>query len=156
MAEGIVFSTVRKDATKANPRMRETYTVQFPKGYEQFNGRVVVKFRHIDAETISRCFVEDGDGGRYLSDFRVFEKCVKEVSGLSKYVRNEDGTEETVPLTVNEIVHFEDMRAEAEEDKTNAMSIIFVVVHDVAQAILAKSSLTEEEEKNLYADVKHS
>lgn len=157
MSEGIVFKSARKtDATKANPRLLENYTVQFPKGYEQFKDRVTVKFKHINADLIQRCIITDGDGNRIISDFKIFEKCVKEVHGLSKYVTNEDGTEETVPLTVDEIVNFEDLRAEAEEDKTNAMSIIFIVVHDVAQAILAKSTLTEEEEKNLYADVKPS
>lgn len=150
--EGIVITSKRKDATKANPRLVENYTVKFPKQYDQFNGRVTVKFKHINAEIISRCFVNDDDG-RYLSDFKVFEKCVKEVHGLQRVETNEEGIEETVPLTVDEIVHFEDMRAEA-DDSTNAMSIIFIVVHDTAQAILAKSTLTEEEEKNLSADVK--
>ena len=153
MANGIVIKSDRKDATKANPRLTENYTVQFPKEYEQFKDSVTVKFRHITAEKLSRCFVDDGDGHRYISDFRVFERCVKEVHGLCKYVTAEDGTEETVELTVDEIVNFEDMRAEAEGQ--NAMSIIFIVVHDTAQAIIAKSALTEEEEKNLYADAKH-
>ena len=155
MSQGIVFkSEKKKDATKANPRLMENYTVRFPKGYEQFKDSVTVKFRHINAETLSRCFIDDGDGNRTLSHFRIFERCVKEVHGLSKYVTNEDGTEETVELTVDEIVHFEDLRAEA--DGESAMSIIFIVVHDTAQAILAKSTLTEEEEKNLFADVKQS
>jgi len=155
MTNGIVFKSDRKDTTKANPRLTENYTVQFPDTMKQYEGLVTVKFRHIDAEIIHRCFVEDGEGNRILSDFKVFEKCVREVHGLSKYVTNADGTEETVPFTVDEIVHFEDLRAEVDDNsETNAMSIIFVVVHDVAQAILAKSTLTEEEEKNLYADVK--
>lgn len=154
MAEGIIFSSKReKDATKANPRLLENYTVQFPKDYEQFKNTVTVKFKHITADIISRCFVDDGDGNRYLSDFRVFERCVKEVHGLSKYQTNADGVEETVPLSVKDIVDFEDLRAEA-DGGVNAMSIIFIVVHDVAQAIMAKSTLTEEEEKNLSADVK--
>lgn len=154
MAQAIVIKSDKKDATKANPRRMETYTVKFPKGYEQFNDRVTVRFRHIDAQIISRCFVSDDENERYLSDFRIFEKCVKEVHGLTKIVTNDDGIEESVELTVNEIVHFENLEAKAEEDDTNAMSIIFVVVHDVAQAIIAKSALTEEEEKNLFADAK--
>ena len=154
MAEGIIFSSKRdKDASKANPRLLEDYTVQFPKGYEQFKNSVTVRFKHITADIISRCFVDDGDGNRYLSDFRIFEKCVKEVHGLSKYQTNENGVEETVPLTVKDIIDFEDLRAEA-DGGVNAMSIIFVVVHDTAQAIMAKSTLTEEEEKNLSAGVK--
>lgn len=155
MAEGIVFSSKRdsKDVTKANPRLLEDYEVQFPEDYAQFKGSVTVKFKHITADIISRCFATDADGNRMLSDFRIFEKCVKQVNGLSKYVTNADGIEETVPLSVNDIVQFEDLRAEA-DGGVNAMSIIFIVVHDVAQAILAKSTLTEEEEKNLYADVK--
>ena len=154
MAEGIIFSSKRdKDASKANPRLLEDYTVQFPKGYEQFKNSVTVRFKHITADIISRCFVDDGDGNRYLSDFRIFEKCVKEVHGLSKYQMNENGVEETVPLTVKDIIDFEDLRAEA-DGGVNAMSIIFVVVHDTAQAIMAKSTLTEEEEKNLSAGVK--
>lgn len=154
MAEGIIFSSKReKDASKANPRLLEDYTVQFPKGYEQFKGSVTVRFKHITADIISRCFTDDGDGNRYLNDFRIFEKCVKEVNGLSKYQTNENGVEETVPLSVKDIVDFEDLRAEA-DGGVNAMSIIFIVVHDTAQAIMAKSTLTEEEEKNLSADVK--
>ena len=155
MAEGITFKSPRKDATKANPRLVENYTVQFPKEYEQFKDSVTVKFKHINADIISRCFVMDEDGNRYLSDFRVFEKCVKEIHGLSRYETNSDGVEETVPLTVADVIGFEDLRAEA-DGGVNAMSIIFIVVHDTAQAILAKSSLTEEEEKNLFADVKQS
>ena len=156
MAEGIVIKSERntKDASKANPRFLEDYTVKFPKNYEKFNGRVTVRFRHITADIISRCFCEDGEGHRMLSDFRVFEKCVKEINGLTKIETNEDGIEEEVPFTVSEIVNFEDLRAEAEG--MNAISIVFIVVHDVAQAILAKSALTEEEEKNLSADVKRS
>ena len=154
MAQAIVIKSDKKDATKANPRRFEKYTVRFPKGFEQFNDRVTVVFKHIDAQIISRCFVSDDDNERYLSDFRVFEKCVKEVHGLTKIVTNDDGIEESVELTVDEIIHFENLEAKAEEDDTNAMSIIFAVVHDVAQAIIAKSALTEEEEKNLFVDVK--
>lgn len=155
MAGIILSNTKKKDVTKANPRLLETYSVNFPDEYKQFKDSVTVKFKHIDAVTISRCFVDDGDGNRYLDDFRIFEKCVKEIHGLSQYRINEDGQEEAVPMTVEEVIHFQDLRAEA-EDKTNAMSLVFLIVHDVAQAIIAKATLTEEEEKNLYADVRHS
>ena len=154
--EGINIKSVKKDASKANPRLLEDYTVQFPKGYQQFNGRVTVKFRHITANIISQCYISDGDGNREISDFRVFEKCVKEIHGLTKDVTNADGTVETVEMTVSELVNFDDLVAKTEEEGTNAMSIVFIVVHDVAWAIIEKSSLTQDEEKNSSAGVKPS
>lgn len=154
MADAILL-TKGKDPTKANPRKYEDYTVKFPKMMENYNGLVTVKFRHIDAQAISQCYDRDSDGNPYLSDFAVFKKCVKEVHGLKQPITRDDGTEEWVELTPDDIVHYTEMTATA-EDGTNAMSIMFAIVHDVAQAILMKSVLTEEEEKNLSRDAKRS
>ena len=152
MADAILLNRV-KDPTKANPRRYEDYTVKFPDMMEQYNGLVTVKFKHIDAQTISKCHETDSDGNPVLSDFAVFTKCVKEVHGLKQPVRKEDGTEEWVEMTPEEIVHYTELTATS-EDGVNAMTIMFAIVHDVAQAILMKSVLTEEEEKNLSRDVK--
>lgn len=147
MADAILLQA-KKDPTKANPNRYEEYTVKFPQSLEQYNGRVTVKFRHIDAQIISQCYEDDGNGNFYLSDFKVFNRCVKEIHGLKQPVVRENGTEEFVEMSPQEIIHYSEMRALSEEGD-NAMSIIFSIVHDVAQAILMKSVLTEEEEKNL-------
>lgn len=154
MADAVIL-TSKKDLTKANPRKYEDYTVQFPPSLEKYNGRITVKFKHVDAQVISSCYMTNGDGESYLSDFQLFRKCVKEVHGLKQLVINKDGTEEYVEMTPEEILHFEEIRAES-EDGDNAMQIIFTIVHDTAQAIILKSILTEEEIKNLEKGVKPS
>lgn len=143
-----------KDPTKANPRKLENYTVKFPKEMAQFNGRVTVKFRHIDAQDIERCYDVIDDEYTRLSDFKIFKKCVKEVHGL-RIPKLIDGNEEMVEMTVDEIVHFQEIGATTEEGD-NAMSLMFVIVHDVAQTILMKSALTEQEERDLQKDVRQS
>ena len=153
MAEAVLLK-FKKDPTKANPHKLEDYEVVFPKMYEKYNGRITVRFRHINAEIISKCYGMNEEG-TYLDDWKVFAKCVKEIHGLEMLEAGENGEEVSVEMTVKDILSFEGMNVVSEEGDF-AMGIIFAIVHNVAQTILAKSVLTEEEEKNLSRDAKHS
>lgn len=147
MADAIVFKSVKKDPTKANPRKLEDYTVKFPENLKDYEGRVTVKFKHADAQILSQCHETDSEGNVGLSNFEIFRRCVKEIHGLQHMVVDKDGNEEYVEMTPSDVIHYEGILDKTEEGESG-MLIIFTIVHDVAQAILMKSVLTEEEEKN--------